>query len=91
MKNQTVQKSMEKQSLERVLLQRALIAANNMMYQLQIPEGTHLIFALNQPEARDNKDAICHWLLGQSGSQPIDNGSYGELKSKLNNALLDYG
>jgi hypothetical protein len=87
---QTANNKMEAIVNERLRLQRAYSAANSMMLQLQIPEGNHLLFALDQPQARDNKDAICHWLLVQNKWQLIDQSSYVELRGKLRSVLSDF-
>lgn len=86
---QTVNNKMNVLMHERLRLQRAYSAANSMMFQLQIPEGKHLVFVLNQPEALDNKEAISRWLLDQNKCVAIDEVAYASLKEKLQQLLTE--
>jgi len=87
---QTVNSKMEVLINERLRLQRAYSAASSMMFQLQIPEGNHLCFALEQSTAKTNREAIAEWILDQVSSLLVDDRSYRELTKKLSGLLNDY-
>lgn len=74
---------------QRLRMQRVLSAANSMIIQLRIPRGNNLLFILGYPNAIDNKDAICRWILEQEPMLAINNDSYSRLISQLESLLLD--
>ncbi len=91
--NDQINNVIEQRQVERLLMQRALSAANCMMLQLNIQQGSQLSFVLSQPEAKTNQEAIYQCILRNCEGALVDEQNYdellGELKTTLQKAQLE--
>ncbi|GEM_PF-2734435 len=74
---------------QKLRLALAQTVASNVMHQLQIPDGNHLVFALDQPRQVTNRDAIVRWVLPMINSRGVSREQYESLRVKLRSLLED--
>ena len=89
MKETDIKNLVNRENEKKLRLALAQTVASNIMHQLQIPDGNHMVFALDQSCQVTNRDAIASWVLPMIDSRGVSSEQYESLRVKLRSLLED--
>lgn len=87
--NSNIKANLHKQNEEKAYEKKIQVIANNLIQQLRVPLGNHLIYLLDAPKAKNNEQAVKEWLKSNTTRFELNELDFEQLKVKLKMKLED--